>query len=250
VVSPCTPPKLNCNPDFNEGQGGVGWSCDPVLADAWPPTDVVVSTVSCINVVDPFALADGASLKVFDVDYSYLGGGSLVDLRDVNFADESGTELMSCNPEVTLAGDCYNTTFGDIQTPTPTNTPTATFTPCSGSACPTATSLAFVTVTPTPCPVGAANCPTATPGVEPTTSGEATIAPPPPPPPAGGPPGGTTGGAGAGRIRPPDTGTGPPGGDNTGLLIALVAGGSALGAAGIASGLVFNARRRREEDQS
>ncbi len=248
----CSPPRLDCNPDFNEGLGGTGWSCDPVFADQDPSANNADSGLSCINSnLNSSALANGNSILLFRVSYSAVDGLSDLTLKDATVFDETASELMSCNPVLGVSGTCNDAQMvigAVVATFTPTNTPTVTPTVCpvDTPGCPTATSQAFVTVTPTPCPVGATDCPTPTPGTEPTTSGEATLPPPPPPPPAGGAPGGTTGGAGAGRITLPDTGQSDEGGSST--WIALLAGASALGAAGIASGMWFSARRRQEED--
>ncbi|MBI5289874.1 MAG: hypothetical protein HY873_12955 [Chloroflexi bacterium] len=245
----CVGAKLNCNPDFNEGMGGANWACDPVLPDNNPSGTDADSLISCINAVDPPTLPNGTPVRLFRVTYTAVDGVATLSPIDAQIFDETVTELASCNPPVNTSATCTDATLtvgSVVATFTPTSTPTATPTPCVGAGCPTATSLAFRTVTPTPCPVGATDCPTPTGGAEPTTAGEATVAPPPPPPPAGGAPGGTAGGAGAGRITLPDTGEGDDGG--SGMLMALLAGASALGALGIASGVWFSARRRQEED--
>jgi len=163
VVSPCVAPKLNCNPDFAEVQGGINWSCNPVLADHLPDDPAIATSfLSCINEADANALADGASVKLADVDYNYNGGNTLVEIHNVNIYDETVTELMSCNPVVSQAGDCFNATLGaaaPTDTPVPTNTntplPTSTNTPLPTSTntpLPTSTNTPLPTSTNTPLP--------------------------------------------------------------------------------------------------
>ena len=242
VPGSCTAPKLNCNPDFN-GPSGTGWSCDPVLADQNVDPAVADSLISCLNPAqDGTPLGSGATVQLFRVSYTTVNGVSPLTLKDVFVADEQVTELGTCNPLQTTAAICNNATItigAAVATSTSTTVPTATpaqpptATPCPGP-CPTATRLRFVTVTPivTPSVVPAA-----------TTAPAGTTAPgnAPPPPPAG-----TTGGAGSRPIRLPDTGEGNGGGAGTWLTILAAV--TAVGAAGIASGAWFNARRRSEED--
>jgi hypothetical protein len=161
----CTAPKLNCNPDFNQSVlTGPNWVCDPVFADILVDPDIALSTMSCFNAVDPQLIANGSTLKLATVTYNTFLGNTNVVLQDVNIADESITEILSCNPEVTLAGDCFNTnlqigfpptdtptstdTTTPSSTPTPTETPTPTDTPTE-TATPTDTATFTPTNTPT-----------------------------------------------------------------------------------------------------
>ena len=237
----CVAPRLNCNPDFNEGLGGAGWSCDLAVADQDPSPTNADSLLSCLNTTAP-SVAAGNSVQLFRVSYASVDGISTLDLREVNLFDGFVTDIGSCNPVTGVAAICNNATItigAAVATSTSTTVPTATpaqpptATPCPGP-CPTATRLRFVTVTPivTPSVVPAA-----------TTAPAGTTAPgnAPPPPPAG-----TTGGAGSRPIRLPDTGEGNGGGAGTWLTILAAV--TAVGAAGIASGAWFNARRRSEED--
>jgi hypothetical protein len=242
VPGSCTAPKLNCNPDFNEGLSGTGWSCDPALADQNVDPTVADSLISCLNPnADGTPIANGATVRLFRVSYTTVNGVSPLTLNAVFVADEQVTELGSCNPLLTTAAICNNATVTiggavatSTSTPSPTATPNqfATATPCPG-VCPTATRLGFSTVTPI-----------VTPSVVPAATTAASDVPPPPPPPPA--PDGTTGGAGSRPIRLPDTGEGNDGGAGTWLTILAAI--TAVGVAGIASGAWFNARRRSEED--
>jgi hypothetical protein len=166
----CSAPKLNCNPDFldstesTEGQTGANWSCDPVLADQAISPAVDWSIVSCINPVDAYTSSPGPGhidqgRVTYDVLITALPGSVALVLQDVNVADESGTEIASCNPEVTQPGKCYGATLNFLEptptpippTDTPTNTATATFTPTNTPEnTPTFTPTATFTPIPDP----------------------------------------------------------------------------------------------------
>ena len=122
----CTLPKLNCNPDFNEGLGGSGWSCDPVLPDLNLAPAIVDSLASCLNLVDAPTLLSPASVKLGTVSYDVAAGGSaLLSLREINIYDDTVTEIMSCNPILLTPGICNDAVVHMVQnaTPTPTGTP-------------------------------------------------------------------------------------------------------------------------------
>ncbi|MBI5287405.1 MAG: hypothetical protein HY873_00350 [Chloroflexi bacterium] len=159
VVTPCTGSKLNCNPDFNEGQVGLSWSCDPVSPDQLPADPgIATSWMACVF-AGGYPMAPGAFVKLADVDYAYLGGSTLVEIHDVNVYDVSVTELLSCSPAGVQPGGCNNALFSaTAPTYTPTNTPTIT---------PTFTVTNTPTITPTYTPT---NTPTMTPTDTPTPS--------------------------------------------------------------------------------
>jgi hypothetical protein len=245
VPGSCLAPKLGCNPDFNEGLGGLSWSCDPVLADQDPSPTLANSLISCSNTADAVEVANGAVVRLARISYTSDNGVAALDLIDVDVLDDTVTSLGSCNPALgAMTAICNNATVtigGPVPTwtstpvPTATPAPAATATPCPG-ICPTATRLGFSTVTPI-----------VTPSVVPAATTAASDVPPPPPPPPPPPaPDGTTGGAGSRPIRLPDTGEGN--GAGAGTWLTILAAITAVGAAGIASGAWFNARRRSEED--
>jgi hypothetical protein len=262
LFAPNNTNQLDGNPDFTADTTDLGdWACgppnpdndllDPVPGAGSPGQE---SFLSCFNAVGSGpSIADGASLELGRVTYNVTGTGvEPLTLRDVGVADDTFTEIMSCNPVTTNPGTCNGATLqigASAATNTPTNTPTATNTPaptptaCVGASCPTATSQAFVTVTPTPAP-GTPTAPagaTPPPGETPGAPGQPTA------------PGGTTGGGGGGgTITLPDTGSGGDQGStllgpNTLLLAA------ALGLAAMLSGgmwLSAAAAGRRGEDQA
>ena len=48
--APCSAPKLNCNPNFNQaGMSGSDWACDPALADQNPDPLITDSFLACVN---------------------------------------------------------------------------------------------------------------------------------------------------------------------------------------------------------
>ena len=161
----CTAPKLNCNPNFNEGLGGVAWACDPALADQNVDVNVIDSLMSCLNPADAGTVADGATVALFTITYNTVNGTTPLEIRDVNIYDETVTELASCNPELTQFGDCYNATL-NIGAAAPTDTPTNTPAPATNT--PTNTPVP-PTNTPTNTPVPPTNTPTNTP-VPPTNT--------------------------------------------------------------------------------
>jgi hypothetical protein len=247
----CPPPGLTCNPNFNEGIGGAGWSCgsaaDLPQADRNPSPTTSSSFIGCINAVDAPTLAPGNYVLATVAYTTGADGVAPLALADVNVTDAFANNVGNCNPDVDFPMTCTDSSVqvGAVSdTPTPvgtaTNTPTSTPspTPCTPGVdfCPTTTPLAFVTVTPTPTATVA--------GAETPAAGESPPAGEPPP--TGGQPDGTTGGAGRGPIRLPDTGSEGAGGGN-GWLIALLA-ASFIGATGIAGGVWFGVRRQRGED--
>jgi len=218
------------------------WACSPP-----PPAD---GFISCFTGSDFKAIPGGNSPQiVFTMSWNAtIDGVYDLSLTDTSIADDGFADVGSCNPLTSVAATCNGATIqigASAATATPTNTPvpaTATSTPCPVGApgCATATSQAFVTVTPTGSPTAP---PTNTPAPGTTTTAPTTA---PGQPTA---PGGTTGGGGSGPgITLPDTGSNGDGGNST-WLIGL-AGVAALGAAGLAGGLWFNAaaNRRRGED--
>jgi hypothetical protein len=130
---------LNANPDFYEtDMTTTGWACDPPAsvsdtngAVAGPGS--ADSFISCFDGSAPFAPfaafpADHLTMGV--VHYTHpAGAGSVpVDTHDVSIGNGGGVELMSCNPVITNAGECFpaTITFSPPPTGTATNTPTAT----------------------------------------------------------------------------------------------------------------------------
>jgi hypothetical protein len=180
VLDPQTPacglPGLNCNPDFNEATvTGAGWACGPPVPnpdnDASPTT--ASSTMSCFNgSQDGPLIPDDTTLVLAVVKYNSVDGSAHLTTANLNIFDETASELMSCNPVLTVGGDCFD---ADVQigtpTSTPTHTPTATDTPT-----PSHTATPTDTFTPTNTPTDTAT-PTDTPTHTPTNTPTATNTP-------------------------------------------------------------------------
>ncbi len=169
----CTAPRLNCNPDFNQSElSGPSWSCDPALADIDGSVSLAVSTMSCINPADPHNLTNGNTVRLATITYDTFLGNTNVILSDVNVFDETVTELMSCNPNVTTAGNCFSANLQIGTPPTNTPTPTNTATPTHTST-PTNTPTSTHTPTETPTPTNTA---TSTPSNTPTATNTPSVA--------------------------------------------------------------------------
>ncbi len=109
--SNCTAPKLNCNPDFNESIGEPGWFCDPLRSDYDSSPNIAMTDASCINISSPPTIISGTSLVLGTIYYTVNNGTFLAELRDVNVFDDSITEMISCNPWLTVEGYCQNATM-------------------------------------------------------------------------------------------------------------------------------------------
>jgi hypothetical protein len=161
------PDQLNGNPDFMADATDLAdWSCGPPNPDddlneappgADPPDAGEDSFISCFNAVGsgPSLAAGPAHITLARVTYATVGGGPQLvplTLQDTAVADDTFTEVMSCNPVVTVAGPCFNSAF-NFQNPPPTDTPepgptdTPTNTPTVTN---TATNTPLPTDTPTP----------------------------------------------------------------------------------------------------
>jgi hypothetical protein len=163
----CLTPKFNCNPDFNQAElNGPSWACDPALADIDGNPNIASSTISCLNPSDAHNLTNGSTVRLATINYNTFLGNTAVTLQDINVFDETITELMSCNPALTTAGNCFsaNLQIGipPTSTPTPTDTPTPTHT-STPTDTPTPTNTPTETPTPTDTPTNTpTNTPTAT----------------------------------------------------------------------------------------
>jgi hypothetical protein len=144
--------NLNANPDFNDPTLGTGpdWSCslptpDEDTGEDGPGTST--SFLSCFNgspspALPPFP-APHVVLAL--VHYDIVANGvALLGLEDFALGDDDGVEVMSCNPVITTAGQCFGAQV-TIQDPPPADTATPTNTPE-----PTATFTATPTATNTP----------------------------------------------------------------------------------------------------
>ncbi|MBI5289410.1 MAG: hypothetical protein HY873_10620 [Chloroflexi bacterium] len=131
--------NLDSNPDFNQAVAGPGWSCTPPppARDEDPNPSVSVSLLSCSTGFAPGAinLPDGPGHVTLG-SVLYNGSGPIgpfqtasFTLSDVNVFDDTGTELMSCNPVNQTAGPCFGATVDWGLPPPPTFPPTFTPTP-------------------------------------------------------------------------------------------------------------------------
>jgi hypothetical protein len=165
IDAPNNSDQLNGNPDFMADATDLGdWACGPPNPDDDlndPPIDPGEdSFISCFNAVGsgPTLAPGPGHLTLARVNYNTLPGGPQLvplTLQDTAVADDTFTELMSCNPVVTTPGPCFNAAFNfqNAPTNTPTNTPppgptdTPTNTPTVTN---TATNTPLPTDTPTP----------------------------------------------------------------------------------------------------
>jgi hypothetical protein len=177
IIGSATAPLTVPSPPTTTTTGPPGsFNCgfSPPVADDDPDPNATRSFLQCFGFATSFPLLAGSSLVLASVTYTAPASGFTVTIANGVVGDVVGIELLSCNPVITNAGECFPATFGTTAVPTATATPTPTVTntatpinttptPCPDGICPTATPLDFVTVTPTPCDP---NCPadTATPG--------------------------------------------------------------------------------------
>jgi len=160
----CSAPALNCNPDFNSVWNTGSWTCDPPS----PEADAVLtiepgqdSFIGCFTTApngqmfpaNPAVHQTMASV-LYAIQPGALPGVVPLTITNGNLYDEGFTELMSCNPVITLDGPCFDGELVLAQEPTATNTTAATATATNTPAPPTntATNTATATNTSTPIP--------------------------------------------------------------------------------------------------
>jgi hypothetical protein len=136
----------NANPDANDVLVDGTWSCTPPppARDTDPGTAVARSFIDCSTAGPGITLSPDPAPHVALATVHYIvtalpGFWSApLTLGDVQVYDETGAEIMSCNPPLTNAGPCFGSTVDIIPQPTidatpPTATPT-TPTPTSVSS--------------------------------------------------------------------------------------------------------------------
>jgi hypothetical protein len=140
--------NMNANPDFNESGPGAGgsWTCVPPTpaADKDPAATSVDSFLSCYDATftGP-ALQNGELMSLARITYGASDGVTTLRIGNgaegVQVGDNTGVEVASCNPIITVGAFCAETRVqvgGIVDTPTstptitPTPTPTFTSTPC------------------------------------------------------------------------------------------------------------------------
>jgi hypothetical protein len=112
----CLGAGLDCNPDFNQAAVLGSFSCAPPLpvADSRPlDPNLAQSDISCFNGSgDGPALANGGTITLATVHYiSSADGVGSFSLAAVSVYDDSFSEIMSCNPVISNAGTCFDTTI-------------------------------------------------------------------------------------------------------------------------------------------
>jgi hypothetical protein len=135
-------------PNFDEtGVGATGtWACtppSPIVNGGEDGAGTSTNFLSCFVSDAGPTVADGGTLRLVTMSWNMgVAPGSIIsNFEDLSIGDNSGVELLSCNPVSTTAGDCFSAEL--ILTAPPTNTPTNTATN-------TATSTNTPTATPTP----------------------------------------------------------------------------------------------------
>jgi hypothetical protein len=138
---------VNGNPDFDEaGPGSAGtWNCstagatDDDLSEANP---VENSFIGCfISAGAGPAVAAATPLRLADLTYDPISNSvHALTLKVVVIGDNAGGEVMSCNPTVVTAGQCFGATVTIEDPPAATSTattaPTNTFTPTATATTP------------------------------------------------------------------------------------------------------------------
>jgi hypothetical protein len=150
----CTPPFLDCNPDFNQAAiPAAGMSCSPVPSPDTGHDGLATTAESLIacgteTPAAPYVPA-GASVVLATVHYNAIDGYAHLSLAEAGIYNDVFDELMTCNPVYVTEGNCFGATMdiGNVGTNTPSPTPTNTGTP---TAIPTATPPPLTpSVTPT-----------------------------------------------------------------------------------------------------
>ncbi len=173
IPGSCDPSGFDCNPNFDQTAITGAFACSPPAPAPDVNTDpsIADSKIGCFNgAADGPIMATGSALRFATVHYNVVADATTpMTVVEGNLYDESFTELLSCNPIVTVPGTCFDAiiTIGTptataTATNTPANTPTPTPTP-TDTATPTATNTPTETPTPTDTPTSTpTNTPTAT----------------------------------------------------------------------------------------
>jgi hypothetical protein len=159
----CSAPALNCNPDFNSVWNTGSWTCDPPSPEADAALTIEPgqdSFIGCFTTApngqlfpaDPTVHETMASV-LYAIQPGALPGVVPLTITNGNLYDEGFTELMSCNPVITLDGPCFDGELVLANEPTATNTTEATATPTNTTAPPTNTPTVTNTPAPTNTPI-------------------------------------------------------------------------------------------------
>jgi hypothetical protein len=146
--------NLDHNPDF-QLTPTAGWACSPPTPNATTGEDgpgTSTSFISCFNGSGPWPAyppSPAPHVVLATVTYNVVANGvNNLAIEDYSIGNSSGIEIMSCNPVVSTAGQCFGAVINVIDPPaatatptntplpptnTPTNTPTATNTPLGAS---------------------------------------------------------------------------------------------------------------------
>ena len=142
---PQTGDSNNSNPDFNESAfslSTVTCSLPPPQRDIDPsPTRAQSRLVCFTGAGNGPTVADGASIKLATVRYTSVDGSGSFAFNEVAINDNGYFEILSCNPTISVPGNCFGANVTILPPPTATNTPTVTQTP---------TVTSTPTLTPTP----------------------------------------------------------------------------------------------------